>query len=91
MSESTATGVLGDPVSCRGWATASGLLSLPPTGPVEVYFDWKSQQRLCAGDREVAVSLAPRARRWFIGTAVIGGPIGPLVVLIVRKASAGKS
>ena len=82
MSTTTPTGSPGDLRTYLGWAIASAVLCFLPTGLVSVYFAWKSQQALASGDRDTAVGLARRARRWFIGTVIIGG-ILELVLLVV--------
>ena len=50
-----------------------------------------SQQALVAGDLDSAGALARRARRWFIGTVIIGGVLELLllVVLMVLGAFGG--
>ena len=82
MSMTSEAGSPGDLRTYLGWAIASAVLCFLPTGLVSVYFAWKSGQALDSGDREMAAGLARRARRWFIGTVIIGG-ILELVLLAV--------
>jgi ABC-type Fe3+ transport system permease subunit len=82
MSTTTPAASPNDLRTYLGWAIASAVLCFLPTGLVAVYFAWKSQQALESGDRENAAGLARRARRWFIGTVIIGG-IVELVLLAV--------
>jgi hypothetical protein len=91
MSTTTPAGSPGDLRTYLGWAIASAVLCFLPTGLVSVYFAWKSQQALTADDREAAVALARRARRWLIGTVIIGGliEIVLLAVLMVLGAFGG--
>lgn len=91
MSTTTPANASGDLRTYLGWAIASAVLCFLPTGLVSVYFAWKSQQALESGDRDTAVGLARRARRWFIGTVVIGGLLELLllVVLMVLGAFGG--
>ena len=81
----------GDLRTYLGWAIASAVLCFLPTGLVSVSFAWKSQQALVTGDLDSAGALARRARRWFIGTVIIGGILELLllVVLMVRGAFGG--
>ena len=81
----------GDLRTYLGWAIASAVLCFLPTGLVSVYFAWQSQQALDSGDLDLAAAKARRARRWLIGTAVIGGLIVLvlLVVLMVLGAFGG--
>ena len=91
MSTTSSTSSSGDLRTYLGWAIASAVLCFLPTGLVAVYFAWKSQQALVAGDRDSAGALARRARRWFIGTVIIGGVLELLllVVLMVLGAFGG--
>jgi hypothetical protein len=91
MSTTTPAASPNDLRTYLGWAIASAVLCFLPTGLVAVYFAWKSQQTLVAGDRESAGALARRARRWFIGTVIIGGVLELLllVVLMVLGAFGG--
>jgi len=91
MSTTTPNSSPGDLRTYLGWAIASAVLCFLPTGLVSVYFAWKSQQALESGDRETAAGLARRARRWFIGTVIIGGvlEIFLLAVLMVLGAFGG--
>jgi len=91
MSETTATGSPGDLRNYLGWAVASAVLCFLPTGLVSVYFAWQSQRALESGDRAAAVALARRARRWFIGTVIVGGVLELilLAVLMVLGAFGG--
>jgi hypothetical protein len=91
MSSNTPTDSSGDLRTYLGWAIASAVLCFLPTGLVSVYFAWKSQSALNSGDREAAAGLARRARRWFIGTVIIGGvlEIFLLAVLMVLGAFGG--
>lgn len=88
MSDTTAADPAGDLRTYLGWAIASAVLCFLPTGLVSVYFAWKSQQALVAGDRGSAASQARRARRWFIATVIIGGllELALLAVLMVLGA-----
>ncbi len=91
MSTITPNGSPGDLRTYLGWAIASAVLCFLPTGLVSVYFAWKSHQALDAGDRETAARQARRARRWFIGTVIIGGLVELvlLAVLMVLGAFGG--
>ena len=91
MSTTTPNSSPGDLRTYLGWAIASAVLCFLPTGLVSVYFAWKSQQALDSGNRETAVGLARRARRWFIGTVIIGGllELVLLAVLMVLGAFGG--
>lgn len=88
MSETTAADSAGDLRTYLGWAIASAVLCFLPTGLVSVYFAWKSEQALVAGDREAAAAAARRARRWFIATVIVGGllELALLAVLMVLGA-----
>lgn len=91
MSTTTPNGSPSDLRTYLGWAIASAVLCFLPTGLVSVFFAWKSQQALDAGDRETAARQARRARRWFIGTVIIGGllELVLLAVLMVLGAFGG--
>ena len=91
MSETTSTDSAGHLRTYLGWAIASAVLCFLPTGLVAVYFAWRSQQALESGDRDMAVRMARRARRWFIGTVIIGGilELVLLAVLMVLGAFGG--
>jgi hypothetical protein len=91
MSTTSETGSPGDLRTYFGWAIAAAVLCFLPTGLVAVYFAWKSQLALESGDREAAAAMARRARRWFIGTVIIGGVLELLllVVLMVLGAFGG--
>jgi hypothetical protein len=71
-----------------GWAIASAVLCFLPTGLVSVYFAWKSQQALESGDSEAAAVMARRARRWFIGTVIIGGILELLLLAVLMVLGA---
>jgi hypothetical protein len=71
-----------------GWAIASAVLCFLPTGLVSVYFAWKSQQALESGDSEAAAAMARRARRWFIGTVIIGGILELLLLAVLMVLGA---
>ena len=88
MSETTATDSPGDLRTYLGWAIASAVLCFLPTGVVSVYFAWKSQQALESGDREAAAAMARRARRWFIGTVIIGGILELLLLAVLMVLGA---
>ncbi len=91
MSSTTPASSPGDLRTYLGWAIASAVLCFLPTGLVSVYFAWKSQQALVAGDRDAAAASARRARRWFVGTVIIGGilELVLLAVLMVLGAFGG--
>ena len=91
MSSTTPAASPNDLRTYLGWAIASAVLCFLPTGLVAVFFAWKSQQALGAGDLDSAGALARRARRWFIGTVIIGGVLELLllVVLMVLGAFGG--
>lgn len=81
----------GDLRTHLGWAIASAVLCFLPTGLVSVYFAWASQQALDSGDLELAAGKARRARRWLIGTVILGGllELFLLAVLMVLGAFGG--
>jgi len=88
MSTTTPNGSPSDLRTYLGWAIASAVLCFLPTGLVSVYFAWKSQQALEAGDRETAAGQARRARRWFIGTVVIGAVLEVLLLAVLMVLGA---
>jgi len=88
MSETSPADSAGYLRTYLGWAIASTVLCFLPTGLVSVYFAWRSQQALESGDRDVAGAMARRARRWFIGTVIIGGILELLLLVVLMVLGA---
>ncbi|HAN71864.1 MAG TPA: hypothetical protein DCQ36_09820, partial [Actinobacteria bacterium] len=82
----------GEPVRTNlGWAVLVSILCFLPLGLVAVVYGLRSRRALGAGDPGGARALGRVARRWVIGTLVVGVLIDAALVAVLALLGAFSS